>query len=67
VDEVGTLQDALTEAARRAGLGTNWRMVVVEPPRPGFLRRMQQRVPFARLRVEGDWIQARLPYDLRIR
>ena len=67
VDEVGDLQDAVDEAARRAGLPPGWETVLVTAPRPGFLRRLRARLPFASVRVEADWLQARLPYDLRIR
>jgi len=67
VDEVGDMNDALADAARRAGLGVGWQTVVLHPPRPGFVRRIQQRLPFARLGLDSDWVQARLPYEIRIK
>ncbi len=65
VDEVGDMHFALSEAARRAGLAPGWNTLVMTSPRPGFLRRMRSRLPFASV-VDGDWVQARLPYKLRI-
>lgn len=66
-DEVGDLHFALGEAARRAGLSPGWVTRVITPPRPGFLRRIRQRLPFAELGRDADWVQARLPYTLRIK
>lgn len=77
VDEVGGLPEAVEEAARRAGLAPGWSTVYLTAPRPGFLRRLQQRLPLAEARAvayhvmgwspEDDLVQARLPFDLKIR
>jgi len=72
VDRLGTLDDAVAEAARRAGLGGHWRVRHHTAPRPGFLRRVRSRLPGLALAEElsagpaSEPVQARLPFDLRI-
>jgi len=77
VDEIGGLREAVEEAARRAGLTPGWSTVYCTAPRPGFLRRLQQRLPLAEggglASLVRGWgpddevVQARLPFDLEIR
>lgn len=81
-DKTGTLDDAVDEAARRAGLGRTWETRLYTPPRPGFVARMQSLVPISRSpavelaeaateavgwEAGQDLVQARLPFELRIR
>jgi protease IV len=80
VDELGSLQDAIDEAARKAGLGSEFETWVHTAPRPGMLERARQLLPLAGARAavdqvastagwlpEEDLVQARLPFDLRVR
>ncbi len=78
-DRTGTLDDAVEEAARRAGLSRPFQTRVYTPPRPGLVARMQSLIPISRApdlaallaeagwEPDGDLVQARLPFDLRIR
>jgi protease IV len=81
-DQTGTLDDAVEEAARRAGLDRPWETRLYIPPRPGVIARLQGLVPISRSpevrlvelltevagwEADQDLVQARLPFDLRVR
>ena len=79
VDEVGGLRRAIEEAAERGNCGAGWRAIGLEVERPGWWSRAQNMVPGLDGAVraaadelsegwsEGGLIQARLPFDLKIR
>jgi ClpP class serine protease len=76
VDRVGGLREAIAEAARRAGLGANPELVLVEPPHPGLFERIRSIGPpglgaledlRGKLGLPTSLLQARLPVDVTIR